>query len=245
LEIKDEKGPAYYFFVPSIITATATEECRWNAAYFNATFVANYGDYDRVENFVKNAIRVTNVVVELDSLLKDLARNGKLKNLRQFELIEHYCINYKIQSGNYLQNGDTIYIKFADSIAINKAIKTIWSVDDFVFSPNMPAHAWIFSLHIGLSKSLEKIQTFIDSTEIDYARPDSNLLWLIVAGDIWSSHLFYQYERDGYFHIYTGFYLSKNKVIQAQKLIREKYNLNPVIMSHLIIPDILKKYVTY
>jgi len=232
-------------FVPTIITATATEEGRWDAAYFNATFVANYGGDDRVENFVKDAIRVTNVVVRLDSLLKSLARSGKLKNLRQIELIEHYCVNYKIQPGNFLQNGDTVYIKFSDSVAINRVIKTIWDVEDFIFSPNTPAHSWIFSLHIGLSKSLEKIQAFIDSIEIDYDRPDSDLLWLIVEGEIWSSHLFYQYERDGYFHIYAGLYLSKNKVIQAQKLIREKYNLNPVITSHLITPDIVKKYVTY
>ncbi len=233
---------------PPIITlvfATSTEECYFNGAYFNATYINNYGDDERAEKFVKETIKVANVIIRLDSLIKSYVRRGLIKNFLQYELIDNYAGNFRIPNGSYIRNGKEINLRLTDSIALNKVLKEIWRINDYTISPNVLAHTWLFSLHIGICKTRKEIIALLKSLDINYNRPDIEFLWLRVEGDLGSPMAFYQRERDGFYHGYIGLYLTKDNVMSAKELIEKKYCIKTTITSHFITPQVLKRYLVY
>lgn len=222
--------------INSLLFATATEECYFNAAYFNATYINNYGGDERTKNFVKDAIKVANVIIRLDSLIKNYVRGGLIKNYLQYELIDNYTGNFRIPKGSYIRSGKEIHLRLTDSIAVNRILKDLWEIKDYTISPNVVASVWLFSLHIGMSKTRETIIALIESLNIDYDRPDTELLWLKIEGDLCSPMVFYQRETDGFYHSYAGLYLTKGNVMHAKELIEKKYGIKTTITSHFITP---------
>lgn len=140
--------------------------------------------------------------------------------------------------------GRRVHLSLIDSVALNNALKKLWRIDDVVISPTRQTGVWFFSLHVGLFKSEQGAQAFIEGDDIidQHERSDTNLLWLKIEGDLCSSHHFYQHETDGYYHMYTGLYLSKQNVINAQRLLLEHSNLKTTIVSQYITTAIIKKY---
>ncbi len=235
-------------FAPlSFSHATATQECKWHAAYFDVMYINNYGSGDRAERFVNDAATVMNVVIRIDSLLKNLRHEGRLKHFVRWQLIDDYARNFRIEAGSFLIEERKVFLRITDSIAINRVLKKLWGVEDVVIDPSKRAGMWLFSLHVGLYKTRGAAQAFIESDDIidQYYRPDSMLLWLTTEGDLVSSHHFYQHETDGYWHTYTGLYLTTKNVLEAQRLLLEHNNLKTTITSHYITPAIIKKYVYY
>lgn len=232
-------------FFTTFLFATDTEECYFNSAYFNATYINNYGGDERAENFVKDAIKVTNVVIRLDSLIKSNVRRGLIKNYLQYKLIDNYAGNFRIPKESYIKNGKEIHLRLTDSIAVNKILKDLWGIRDYTISPNVTAGIWLFSLHIGVCKTKNGILALIEGLDINYDRPDEEFLWLKVEGGLYSPMSFYQYEKDGFYHGYTGLYLTKNSVMRAKKLIEKRYGIKTAVTSHYITPSVLKKYVIY
>lgn len=225
----------------SLVFATDTNECKWYAAYFDAIFVNNYGGDNRSARFADDvAVRVS-TIVRLDSILKSLRRQGKLEHFKRWLLVDDYFKNYSVATGSLLIEGKNVYLRLTDSIAINKALKKLWHIDDVVISPNKKAGMWLFSLHIGFSRTLQGSRRLAHYFKYG-ERPDSNLLWLQCESSGYSSHHFSQHETDGYYHMYTGFYLSKQNVIKAQRLLLEHSNLKTIIVSQYITAAIIKKY---
>ncbi len=238
--------PIYFllliFFLPlAFLHATATMFSRWRAAYFDVLFVGNYGSDKRAERFVNDVVAKMNVVIRIDSLLKRRWHERKLENFLQWQLVDNYMKNHRVESGSFIIEGRKVYIRLTDSVAINKALKELWHIDDVVVSPSKKAGTWLFSLHIGVSGNRLSAKQLIYDFEYG-RRPDSMLLWLKIVGGLHSSHHFYQHEKDGYWHTYTGLYLTMQNVLEAQRLLLEHNGLKTTIVSQYITPTIIKKY---
>ena len=231
-----------FFVVPFLLNATASEYCNFHAAYFDAEFVDNYGGDDRAERFMNDVVNATSVVNRLDSLLRDRWQEGKLEHFVRWRLVYDYVKRYSVEKGSYIIEGQNVYIRFDDAVAINKALKELWHIYDCALTVGEHTRVWMFSLHTGFSHLEHVARRLIGKNGVDYDRPDTNLLWLRIEGDLWSSHHFYQHEKDGFWHVYTGLYLSRQNVMAAQKLLLERYDLKTTITSHKLRPAILKRY---
>lgn len=232
--------------------ATATQECRFHAAYFNAVFTNNYGHVDRAEWFTRDLSARMYVIVRIDSLLRSLRREGKLEHFVRWEIIDHYVANLKLfgkqqpTPGSIHIEGQKVYLSLIDSVAVNKALKKLWHVADVVISTRKSAGMWLYSLHIRLFSDRKRIMPYIERDVFNqYERSDTNHLWLKIEGDLVSTHHFYQHEKDGYHHMYTGLYLTTRDVLEAQRSLLEQYNLKTTVTSHWITPAIIRKYAYY
>ncbi len=231
-------------FAPfSFSHATATQRCKWHAAYFDVLYINNYGSDDRAERFVNDVATVMNVVLRIDSFLKNLRHEGRLEHFVRWQLVDDYAGNFRIEPGSFLIEDRKVFLRMTDSMAINKALKKLWGIEDVVIDPSKRAGMWLFSLHVGLYKTRKEAQAFIEGDDIidQYDRPDSMQLWLTVEGDLVSSHHFYQHERDGYCHTYTGLYLTSQNVLKAQRSL-EIRGVKTTIVSQYVTPAIIKKY---
>jgi hypothetical protein len=85
-------------------------------------------------------------------------------------------------------------------------------------------------------------QNRIEGRKVFLCLTDSNLLWLKCEGDA-TPHHWYQHEKDGYYHKYTGLYLTRENVLKAQKLLQEHCNLHTTITSHYATSAIIRRYV--
>jgi hypothetical protein len=227
--------------------ATQTMECFWHCGYFNVIFVDNYGTGDREgERYTQDVVKRVNVVMELDNLLRNQRREGKLEHFNKWILVDHYMGSYGYNKGRKVPKQIRIekrkvFLCLTDSNSINNALDKLWNMNDAVVSPNRQSGMWLFSLHVGLSKTRMGARPFPHGGYID-KRPDSNLLWLKCEGDA-TPHHWYQHEKDGYYHQYTGLYLTRENVLKAQELLLENCNLNTSITSHYLTPAIVRKYV--
>jgi hypothetical protein len=229
------------FVIPFLLNATATEFCNFHAAYFDAEFVGNYAFVEE-ERFLSDVVSTAGVIIRLDSLLRNRRHEGTLDHFIRWRLVDNYMKRYSIEKASYIIEGRNVYIRFDDSVAINKALKELWHIYDYTLTVREQVSVWVFSLHTGFSHLEHVAKRLIGKNGVDYDRPDTNLLWLKIEGDLWSSHHFYQHEKDGFWHVYTGLYLSQQNVMAAQNLLLERYGLNTTITSHKLRPTILKRY---
>ena len=239
----------FLFLLPFSLHATQTMECGWSAAYFDVLFVNNYGGDDRLERYVNDVAVRTNVIIRLDSLLRSLRKEGKLVHFRRWTLIDSYTKQFsfataKTTFGMCLDEDTDVFINLTDSISINRALKQLWNIQDVEISPNKQAGMWLYSLHTGLSKTRSGVRSIRHSSSLS-ERPDRDLLWLKCEGGFSVAHSFFQHETDGYWHAYTGLYLTTKNVLEAQRLLLENNNLKTTITSHYITPAIIKKYAHY
>jgi len=225
----------------SLVYATATVHCIWHATYFDVIFVNNYGRSQIDYQYPPDIITRANVVMQLDSLFRTLRKEGKLEHFKRWLLMDDYMKNYSVDDGSFIIEGKKVYINLTDSVAINKALKKLWGIENVTISLNKRAGMWLFSLHVGLSETRLGARYFPHGGYI-YERPDSTLLWLQCHPDPSAAHSWYQHETDGYYHMYTGLYLSKQNVIKAQRLLLEHSNLKTTIVSQYITSAIIKKY---
>ncbi len=226
--------------------ATSTMDCQWHAAYFDALFMGNYGS-GACEKYADDVVNRALVVMQLDSIFKNLRREGKLKYFRRWVLVDVYMKCYKWEKGvgivprdSWIE-GDSVYLCLTDSISINKVLKKLWHIEDVVVSPNRSAGMWLYSLHVGFSKTRLGARAFPHGGYV-HERPDSSLLWLQSNSDPLAAHCWYQHEIDGYYHQYTGLYLTTKNVFEAQKLLLENRNLKTTITSHYVTQAIIRKY---
>jgi hypothetical protein len=229
----------FLLFLPLSSGATSTEFCNFHAAYFDAEFVNNYGSMEE-HGFLEDICVVTNVIVRLDSLLRSRQRDGRLEHFVRWRLIDSYMKGFQHDPGSYVIEGRNVFLRFDDSLAINKALNRLWCINDFALSPNKHAGAWLFSLHVGVHNKFPGPEIPIRDI-FKSERPDSDLLWLKIEGDWWSSHHFYQHEIDGYYHTYTGLYLTRDNVLQAKQLLEAK-GLKTTVTSHYLTHTILRHY---
>ena len=237
------------FLLPFSLHATQTMECVWQAAYFDVLFVNNYGGDDRFERYVNDVAVRTNVIIRLDSLLRSLRKESKLVHFRRWTLIDSYTKKFdfataKSNFGMCLDEDTDVFINLTDSISINRALKQLWTIQNMEISPNRQAGMWLFSLHTGLSKTRSGVRSVHHGSDLS-ERPDRHLLWLKCEGGFSVSHSFFQHETDGYWHTYTGLYLTTKNALEAQRLLLEHNNLKTTITSHYITPAIVKKYAYY
>lgn len=231
----------YCLPIPLFLYATATVHCIWHAAYFDVIFVNNYGHSQIDYQYPPDIVARANVVMQLDSLFRTLRKEGKLEHFKRWLLMDDYMKNYSVDDGSFIIEGKKVYINLTDSVAITKALKKLWGIENVTISSNKRAGMWLFSLHVGLSETRLGARYFPHGGYI-YQRPDSTLLWLQCHPDPSAAHSWYQHETDGYYHQYTGLYLSKQNVIKAQKLLLEHSNLKTTIVSQYITSAIIKKY---
>lgn len=205
-------------------------------------FVGNYGSGG---GYTQDVVGRANIVISLDNMLRDLKQKGKLEHFKRWVLIDDYTKSYayfngKTTPGPLRIEGSKAYLCLTDSVLINDALVKLWNITDFTISPSKQSGMWLFSLHVGLSSTRLKARPFPHGGYVN-ERPDSNLLWLKCEyGEI--PHHWYQHERDGYYHQYTGLYLTTDNVLNAQKLLQEHCNLNTNITSHYVTPAIIRRY---
>lgn len=240
----------FIFFIIVFATnvhATSTMNCSFHAAYFDAKFIGNYGS--GMDTIYRNdVITRAHVVMQLDSIFKELRRNGELPLFKRWLLIDSYHQSYDYVNGKKLPckiriQHDTVYLCMIDSLSINHAMKKLWNINDVIVSPQKKSGMWMFSLHIKTTKSQWHARNYPD-TLYKYPFYDDLLFnWLYIEGGYWVHHSFYQHETDEYYHQYTGLYLTINNIIQAQKNIFEHCGLKTTITSQYVTPTILRKYV--
>ncbi|HEC77645.1 MAG TPA: hypothetical protein ENI34_00705 [candidate division WOR-3 bacterium] len=230
-----------------MLYATSTMRCFWHAAYFDAEFIGNYGS--GMETMYRNdVVARAHVVMQLDSIFRDLRQKGKLPPFKRWILLDHYYVSYDYVDGKRLPckiriQHDTVYMCMIDSVSLNQAMRQLWNIPDVIVSPHKESGMWLYSLHIKTTKSRWHARNYPDTLD-EYPR-DRDMLWLFCENAYGYSHCFYQHETDGFFHQYTGLYLTTANVLQAQELIREHYGINTSITSQYVTPAILRKYVWY
>lgn len=231
--------------------STATMECRWHAAYFDAVFIGNYGTADKeLERYFNNVLSHANVIIQLDSAFRALRKVGKLEHFKRWCLCDYYmrCYEYKDRRSAPRapwHEGDTIYLCVTDSLSINRVLAEYYGIEDVIISPGRPSGMWLYSLHTGFWKDRYHARQYPDTLWKLSSRGDSALLWLYIEGGYSVEHNFYQHETDGYYHQYTGLYLTTNNVLEAQVLLLKYYGIKTTITSHYITPAILRKYAWY
>lgn len=234
------------FLLPVLLHATATMHCSWRAAYFDVLFVDNYGISWLDDAYTSRVAARSKVIIRIDSLLKTLRQEGKLEHFKRWTIIDSYTEKFdfahvKARHGIQSDKESNQFLNLTDSIAVNEALKKLWNIEDVTISTSKPAGMWLFSLHLGLIKDALVAR----SRHPKYSsalRPDSALLWLNCGGDVEVTNDFRQHETDGYYHVYTGLYLTEKNVLEAQKLLLEKCNLKTTITSQYITSRIISRY---
>ncbi|MGB3479319.1 MAG: hypothetical protein WBB67_09175 [bacterium] len=231
------------------IYAADTVYCKWHAAYFDLIYVNWYGDGDSLETerYLRDVMIRSYVSIRLDSLLKALNNQGRLKDFKRWTLIDDPHLSYQhfgdSDPGDINIEDSKAFLCFADSIAINKSLKELWKIEGIKIDSNKKCGMWLFSLHLGTYKDQTRARQLPDTVWISQ-RPDSNLVWLSVEKNLWVCHAFYQHETDGYYHRYIGLYLTRQDVIKAQKLLFEQLGWKTTITSQYITPSLLRKYIS-
>ena len=222
--------------------------CRWHAAYFDAVFVENYGGSDREERYVDDVVAKTSSIMKLDNFLKSMRRAGKLEHFIRWQIADDYVGSYDYVGGKRVPGalrieGRKAWFCFTDSAAMSEALLKLWKLDDVQYNPNERTGMWLFSLHVGLAKDQDSARQLYHEFEYG-SRPDSPFLWLHIVGGFSVSHHFYQHETDGFYHTYTGLYLTRQNVVKAQEVLK-KNGLKTTITSQYLTPAIIKKYARY
>lgn len=227
---------------PLSLYATATMECHWKATNFEARSMRNYGNYLGSEKiFKQNIVEECRVIIRLDSLLNHLRRAGRVTAEKRWILYDHYIRGRKTH-GNEIC-GDTVYLCLTDPVSVNSALRELWGITDHSLSPSPVSAKWLFSLHIGTFASRDAAWAVLDRSRLSRgSRPDKDLLWLTVEGDWSSSHSFIQHETDGYWHLYTGLYSTKNNALKAAKVWQEILGRKVVLVSQYLTPNIIGQY---
>jgi|GEM_PF-1900707 len=223
-----------------------TAKCTWHAAYFDVVYMNWYGTgVAEEERYLRDVITRSNVIIRLDSLLKTLNHQGRLKSFKRWTLIDNPHASYQhfgdSKPGDLHIEDSKAYFCFADSVAVNRLLKELWNIEGINISPSRQCGMWLYSLHLGVCKDRAQAQQFPDTLWI-FERPDFNLVWLSIERNSWVRHAFYQHETDGYYHQYTGLYLTRKNVLEAQRLLLEHRNLKTTIVSQYITSAIIKKY---
>lgn len=231
------------------ISAADTAECKWHAACFDLVYVNWYGrDLMEDERYIRDVMTRSYAVIRLDSLLKALNHQGRLRSFKRWTLIDNPHLSYQhfgdSKPGDLHIEDSKAYLCFADSVAVNRLLKELWNIEGINISPSRQCGMWLFSLHFGAYIDQAKARQYPDTLWIS-TRPDSNLAWLSIERDMWVRHAFYQHETDGYFHRYIGLYLTRQDVIKAQKLLFEHLGWKTTLTSQYVTPEILKKYAYY
>jgi len=232
----------------SLITptyATTTMYFKWHAAYFDAEYILNLGS-DLEQYYPRIVIDRAKVVIRLDSLL----RANHPEHFTRWHLVDSYTKSYIYENNKYRSKpinpvGTDVFFDFTDPVIIRKALAKLWNIIDTGFSVTEPAGQWMYSLHINASKNASLIYGSLKGDIYDryFERPDTNCLWMQCESGVGGPPYFWsQYETDGYYHLYTGLYLTTKNVQEAQKLLKEKYNLETTITSQCVTLSILKKY---
>lgn len=225
--------------------ATETMYCYWHCAYFDVLFIGNYGGDDRGERCTQDVVQRTNVAIQLDNLLRTRRREGKLERFTRWILVDDYTksynyVNGRREPGKVRVDEKSVFLCLTDSVSLNRLLQRIWDVSDTVISPSTESGMWLFSLHVGLSKTRLHARPFHYGGYVN-ERPDTAFLWLRCEySEI--PHHWYQHETDGYYHQYTGLYLTHQNVVDAQELLKKHCNLNTNIVSHYVTPAIITRY---
>jgi len=222
--------------------------CFWHAAYFDAEFIGNYGI--EIDSIYRNDVTTrAHVVMQLDSIFKELRQQGNLPRFKRWFLVDHYHVSYDYVNNKKLPceiriQHDTVYLCMIDSVSINEAMRKLWNINDVIVSPNKQSGMWLYSLHMKVTKSRWPARNYPDTLE-NNLRDDRKLLWLYCENAYSYAHCFYQHEIDGFFHQYTGLYLTTANALQAQSTLYEHYGIQTTITSQYVTPVILRKYVWY
>ena len=234
------------------LRATVTMQCRWHAAYFDAEFWGNYGRGAKEEEdrYFRDIIHRAQIIMQLDSTLRALRRQGKMEHFKRWFLCDLYmrCYDYKdrkLAPRTPWHEGDTVFLCITDSLSINYVLEKYWGQKDIIISPGRQSGMWLYSLHTIFSKDRYRARQYPDTLMSPSPRGDSAFLWLCIDGGIPVKHNFYQYEIDGYYHQYTGLYITTADVLNAQTLLFQKYGIKTTITSHYVTPVILRKYIWY
>ena len=224
-------------------------DCYWHAAYFNAQFTGNYGTEQETQYKYDVVIRAQ-VIMQLDSVFRELKKRDELPSFKRWFLVDHYHVSYDYVKGKKLPcelriQHDTVYLCMTDSISINQALKKLWHINDVIISPHKKSGMWLYSLHIKTTTNEWYARNYPDTLDGYPLRRDAKLLWLHCEGGYTVFNCFYQHEIDGFFHQYTGLYLTTNNVVQAQKNLLEYHGLKTAITSQYVTPAILNKYIWY
>lgn len=228
-----------------LVFATETVDCYLHCAYFDVKFVGNYGGDDRGERYTQDIVRRANIVIQLDNLLRARRREGKLEHFRRWHLVDDYTesytyVNGRREPGKVRIDGESVFLCLTDSVSVNKLLQRLWNVSDTIISPNTRSGMWLFSLHVGMANTYLTARPFFHGGYVS-ERPDSAFLWLrCESSEI--PHHWYQHETDGYYHQYTGLYLTRENVVKAQELLKKYGDLNTSIVSHYVTPAIIRRY---
>ena len=231
-------------FTGKLIFATETVYCYLHCAYFDVEFVGNYGGGEG-ERFTEDVVKRANIVIALDNLLRTRRREGKLEHFTRWILVDDYTKCYDHRNGRKTPKqirieGKNVFFCLADSNSVNEALGKLWDISDLTISPSKQSGMWLFSLHVGLSRTRLQARPFPHGGYVN-ERPDTALLWLRCEySEI--PHHWYQHETDGYYHQYTGLYLTRENVVQAQELMKRYCDLNTNIVSHYVTFAIIRRY---
>jgi hypothetical protein len=220
----------------------------WHAAYFDAVYVDNFGS-DLETYYPQEVLKRIYFVIRLDSLLNATRQQVGLEPFTRWRLVDDYTKSYKYVNNKKLSKpinppGTDVFFSFKDPAIIKDALDKLWHITDTGFNVTEPAGQWMYSLHMGVTAKGFDIDSFMKANDYSYyERPDSNYLWMQCESGVGGPPYFWsQYETDGYYHLYTGLYLTTKNVQEAQKLLKEKYNLETTITSQYVTPGLLKKY---
>jgi len=228
-----------------LIFATETMDCYLHCAYFDVRFVGNYGGDDRGERYTQDVVRRASVAIQLDNLLRSRRREGELGHFTRWILVDDYMksytyVNGRREPGKVRIDGKSVFLCLTDSNSINCALGKLWNISDFTISPSRQSGMWLYSLHVGLSKTRLQARPFSHGGYVN-ERPDSTFLWLKCDGSVIPHH-WYQHETDGYYHQYTGLYLTRENVVEARELLKKHCDLNTSIVSHYVTSAIIRRY---
>jgi hypothetical protein len=121
-----------------------------------------------------------------------------------------------------------VFFDFTDPVIIRKALAKLWNIIDTGFSVTEPAGQWMYALHIAVGKNARSVYGALKGDIYDryYERSDTNYLWMTCESGVDSLPYFWsQHETDGFYHLYTGLYLTTENVQEAQKLLKAQYRL--------------------
>jgi hypothetical protein len=220
----------------------------WHAAYFDAVYVDNFGS-DLETYYPQEVLKRIYFVIRLDSLLRATRQQGELEHFTRWRLIDDYTKSYNYANNKHMSklinpSGTEVFFSFKDPVIFKDVLAKLWNITDTGFNVTEPASQWMYSLHINVNQNAIDTDSFLKVHGNEYGvRPDSLYLWMTCETGLGPHpHIWSQDETDGFYHLYTGLYLTTKNVQEAQKLLKEKYTLETTITSQYVTPGLLKKY---
>jgi len=224
-------------FLTLFLINTAGGTCVWNFNFFKAEYNTYFG-HGFEEEFAKKIYIRT---IYLLNIYKTFKENGIFTKFLWFERYYRKPESYKISN-------DTLYIRsLKDTLLIKKIFKEVFNIEIKNFKRFEKKPFYVFSLHIKCSNDPSKLKDILirDTVFNCYARDseesDKKELFIYACSDYMHPLSFYQHEKDGYWHLYTGFYLKLQNVKKAKK-IWERYFKNVSIVSFPLTYRYIAKY---